>query len=253
MTVHPTIRLLHDVGAATWFGGSLMGATGLNGATALLDDPAERARASTAGWSRWTPVNAAGMLAHVVGAAGLTITDAPRVAGQHGVARSSAVKAGLTAAGLGVGAWSVALNRKMAAAGPVPVESPTEPGAATPPDVSGVQRQLKAVQWLNPLLAGAVIATASWQSEQQRASQLAPGVLKRLPGSLPAPVLVPAVLAAGAALFAAARRRRPSPVDAYPVEAYPVAPVVQHPAPGGGVTDLSTLDEPAGVEPPTDR
>jgi hypothetical protein len=70
MTAHPALRLLHDVGVATWFGGSLMGATGLNGATALLEDPAERSRASTAGWSRWAPVAAAGVASHVVGAAG---------------------------------------------------------------------------------------------------------------------------------------------------------------------------------------
>jgi hypothetical protein len=34
------------------------------------------------------------------------------------------------------------------------------------------------------------------------------------------------------------------------VEAYPAPPVVQHPAPGAGVVDLSTLDTPAGVEDP---
>ena len=252
MTAHPAIRLLHDVGAATWFGGSLMGATGLNGATALLDDPAERARVSTAGWSRWTPVNAAGVAAHVVGAVGLTLTDSPRVLGQSGVMKSSLVKAGVTAAGLGVGAWSVALNRAMAAAGPVPVDGPTDPAARTPSDVASVQRKLKAVQWLNPLLAGAVIAVGSWQSEQQRAAQVAPGVIKRvgqaLPGSGPLAAAAPALgLAAAGAVLVARRRRR---TTASTVDAYPTPPVVQHPAPGSGVVDLSTRDEPAGLDDP---
>ena len=248
MTAHPAIRLLHDVGAATWFGGSLMGATGLNAGTALLEDPAERARASTAGWSRWTPVGAAGVVAHVVGAAGLTLTDSPRVAGQHGVGRSSAVKAAVTAAGLGVSAWSLALNRKMAAAGAVPVQSPTEPGARTPDDVAAVQRQLKLVQWLNPLAAGAIIAAGSWQSEQQRPAQVAGGVVKRVTSAVPSgstALPVVGVLAAAAVLL----RRRASSA-ASKVEAYPAPPVVQHPAPGAGVVDLSTLDEPAGVEEP---
>jgi hypothetical protein len=33
-------RSLHDLGLATWFGGSLMGAVGLNGAAAVVDQPA---------------------------------------------------------------------------------------------------------------------------------------------------------------------------------------------------------------------
>lgn len=236
MTAHPVLRLLHDAGAATWFGGTLAGATGLNAATRQLDDPVERATASTAGWSKWAPVGAAGVLAHLVGAGGLTVTDSPRVAGQHGVARSSAVKAGLTAAGLGVHTWSVVLNRTMAADGDVPVQGPTEPGAGTPSDVDRTQRQLAIVQWLNPLLAGAVIAAGSWQSEQQRTAQVARGTVQRLLGAVPggAALAVPVgVLALGAL---AVRRRRSSQAQ---VEAYPIPPVVQHPAPGPGVVDLN--------------
>lgn len=251
MTAHPAIRLLHDVGAATWFGGSLMGATGLNAATALLDDPAERARVSTAGWSRWAPVAAAGVASHVVGAVGLTVTDSPRVAAQHGVGRSSAVKAAVTAAGLGVSAWSMALNRTMAAAGGVPVHSPTEPGAGTPDDVAATQRQLKVVQWLNPLIAGAIIAAGSWQSEQQRPTQVAGGVLRRATAAVPAAgTLTTALPVVGVLAAAAVLVRRRSQSATSTVEAYPAPPVVQHPAPGDGVVDLSTLDKPAGLEEP---
>lgn len=132
MTTHTPVRLLHDLGAATWFGGSLMGAIGLNGAAAQLDDPTQRARASTAGWSRWAPVGAAAVAAHVIGAGGLAVTDRRRVATQRGVGRSTAVKTALTAAGLGVGAWSTALNRQMAAAGDVPVAGATEASPRTP-------------------------------------------------------------------------------------------------------------------------
>ena len=35
-------RTLHDLGLATWFGGSLMGATGLNGAAAAVEEPTQR-------------------------------------------------------------------------------------------------------------------------------------------------------------------------------------------------------------------
>lgn len=224
MTAHPVIRILHDVGAATWFGGSLMGATGLNAAAALLDDPAQRAKASTAGWSRWAPVNGAAVIAHVIGAAGLTRTDAYRIAGQQGVGRSSAVKTGLTAAGLGVAGWSTLLNRKMAAAGPVPVQGSTEPSAATPQDVAAVQRQLKVVQWLNPLVSGAIIGVAAWQSQQQRTTQVVPGLVKGIPARVP--TAVPVLALAGLAALAAKRRSGSRTT----VEAYP-QPVVPRPAP----------------------
>ena len=35
-------RSLHDLGLAAWFGGSLMGAVGLNGAAAVVDAPTQR-------------------------------------------------------------------------------------------------------------------------------------------------------------------------------------------------------------------
>ena len=228
MNAHPLVRLLHDAGAATWFGGSLMGAVGLNGAAAALDDPTQRARASTAGWSRWAPVAGAGVLAHLIGSAGLTVTDWPRMRTQAGVGRASAVKTALTVAGTGLSVWSAGLNRQMAAAGPVPVQGATEPGAATPAGVAATQQQLKAVQWLNPLVAGAIIGVGSWMSEQQRASQVAPGVVKGVVGALPSrlPVALPAVaaVAIGAAASRAQRQRRAAQTTAYPAPALSAAP-----------------------------
>src|SRR6266487_4238950 len=53
------VRSMHDLGAAAWFGGSLMGAVGLNGASQDAADPADRARLAAAGWARWSPVGAA--------------------------------------------------------------------------------------------------------------------------------------------------------------------------------------------------
>lgn len=241
MSSHPVLHALHDIGAATWFGGSLMGATGLNAAAAQLDDPRERARASTAGWSRWAPVNAAGVAAHLVGATGLLVTDLPRVKAQKGVAKSSAVKTAVTGAALGTAAWSAVLNRKMAAAGAVPVQGATEPSAATPPDVAATQKQLKAVQWLNPLLAGAIVLTKSWQEEQQRTTQVVPGVLKGLPARLPSGRALPVAAAVGTLAVLARRRRRTQPA----IEAYPPPPVVTRPAP---VTTHGTYGPGAGTD-----
>ncbi len=210
MPTHPVIRSLHDLGLAAWTGGSLMGAVGLNAAASSLDDPRLRSRAATAGWSRWAPVNAAAIGAHLVGATGLLVTDWPRVRSQQGVARSSAIKTATTGVGLGVAVWSGLLNRKMDQAGAVPVTGATQAAPGTPPDVARTLRQLKVVQWLNPAVGLALIALADWQSQQQRASEVAKGRVQRLLPARPAPAPVLALAATGAVAVLAARRRRPA-------------------------------------------
>lgn len=60
------LRSLHDVGLAAWFGGSLMGAVGLNGAAQSEGGTWQTtARIASSGWAKWTPVNAAAIAAHL--------------------------------------------------------------------------------------------------------------------------------------------------------------------------------------------
>jgi hypothetical protein len=66
-TDNTVARTLHDLGLAAWFGGSLMGATGVNGAAAVVEDPTQRLRVANSGWARWTPLNLAGIDALVSG------------------------------------------------------------------------------------------------------------------------------------------------------------------------------------------
>jgi len=62
------VRSMHDVGAAGWFGGSLMGAVALNGASKDVSDPAERSKIAVSGWARWAPVAAVAIVVpHRVG------------------------------------------------------------------------------------------------------------------------------------------------------------------------------------------
>jgi hypothetical protein len=82
-------RTLHDLGLAAWFGGSLMGATGVNGAAAAVEDPTQRLRVANSGWARWTPLNLAGIAAHLAGGAVLTGANKGRLAGQQGVAATA--------------------------------------------------------------------------------------------------------------------------------------------------------------------
>jgi ankyrin repeat protein len=181
VTVDNTVsRSLHDLGLATWFGGSLMGAVGLNGAAADVEEPTQRLRVANAGWNRWTPVNLAGIAAHVAGGAVLLRANKGRVAGQQGVAQATVVKTALTGAALAATAWSRALGAKLDQAGEVPVEGGTDSTTDTPEDVAKAQRQLKVLQWVIPALTGAVLVLNARMGEQQRPAQVTGGLLGRL-------------------------------------------------------------------------
>ena len=177
-------RSLHDVGLAAWFGGSLNGAIGVNGAAADVDDPRQRARVANAGWARWTPVNLAAIAAHLAGGAVILNANKGRTATQQGVAGWTTAKMGLTAAALGATAYSRVLGQRMMNAGDVPVEGGTSPSAATPPEVEKAQRQLNLLQWAIPALTGAMLVANARMGEQQRPQEVASGLVQRLiPGA----------------------------------------------------------------------
>ena len=173
-------RSLHDLGLAAWFGGSLMGAVGLNGATAQVEEPKQRLRVANAGWNRWTPINLAGIAAHLAGGTVLLTANKGRVTTQQGVATATMIKTALTGAALAATAWSRALGAKLDQAGEVPVEGGTDPGGETPEDVARAQRQLKVLQWVIPALTGAILVVNARMGEQQRPAQVSGGLLGRL-------------------------------------------------------------------------
>lgn len=173
-------RAVHDLGLAAWFGGSLMGAIGLNGASKEVSDPKQRARVANAGWSKWTPANAAAIGSYLVGGAILVVGNKERVVGQKGVASTSLAKVGLTALSLGATAYARALGEKLISSGDVPVEDGTTPTSQTPEEVAKSQKQLKILQWVIPAHVAALIAISSKMGEQQRPSQVSEGLRKRL-------------------------------------------------------------------------
>jgi hypothetical protein len=177
---NPASRSLHDLGLAAWFGGSLMGAVGLNGAAAQVEEPKQRLRVANSGWDRWTPVNLVGIAAHLAGGTVLLAANKGRVAGQQGVGRATLVKTALTGAALAATAWSRALGAKLDQAGEVSVEGGTDPSGETPEDAAKAQRQLKVLQWVIPALTGAVLVVNARMGEQQRPAQVTGGLLGRL-------------------------------------------------------------------------
>jgi hypothetical protein len=180
-------RSLSEVGLAAWFGGSLMGAVGVNGAASEVDPLEQRARVANAGWSRWTPVNAAAIGAHLVGSVVLTGANKGRIVGQKNVASTAIAKTAVTAGALAATAYARVLGQKMISAGDVPVEGGTDPSAQTPPEVAAAQRKLNVMQWTIPALTGALLVMDALMGEQQRPSQAASGFVQRLlPDSLAA-------------------------------------------------------------------
>lgn len=177
---HTALRSMHDLGLAAWFGGSLMGALGVNGAAAQVPDTHQRLPVASAGWARWTPVNAAAIGAHLVGAAGELVTESPRMMAQSGVGRMSAIKTMLTVAALGVTGYSRLLGMKLEKAGGPPVEGATEPNHETPRQVANCQRQMKLLQWAIPAITGALIVITAYAGEQQKPGQVARGMLGRM-------------------------------------------------------------------------
>jgi len=172
-------RSLHDVGLAAWFGGTLANAVALNSAAAQTDD-FDSGRVANTGWDRWTPVNAAAIGAHLAGSVGQLGANKGRLAAQQGVGTMSVVKTVLTAAALGVTAYSRVLGRRVSEQQHVPVESGTESSAATPAEVASAQKQLAALQWAVPAITGALVVVSAFAGEQQRDSEVKKGVLGRL-------------------------------------------------------------------------
>jgi hypothetical protein len=174
------LRSLHDTGLAAWFGGSLMGAVGLNRAAAEADDPTERLHISSVGWNRWAPVNLAAIGAHLIGATGILVSERRRVAAQKGVGAMSAAKTALTLAALGATAYSRMLGKKMEQANGTPVAGTTEPDRATPEDVAAAQRQQRVAQWAVPVFTGALLTVSSFAGEQQKPGSVVRGIGARI-------------------------------------------------------------------------
>ncbi|MGW7056107.1 hypothetical protein [Streptomyces sp. NPDC054887] len=193
------LRSLHDVGLAAWFGGSLMGAVGLNGAARKTGgDEMSTARIASAGWAAWTPVNAAAIGAHLVGGAGVLGANSARVAYQQGVAASTVAKLVLTGAALAATAYTRVLGKKVElASSPDPAD--VERAAEHPVELDQAQRRLMVLQWAIPALTAGVLVLNALHGEQQRPEQQRLGMMRRAASPL---------VAAGGTGMAAVRRAR---------------------------------------------
>ncbi|CAQ01025.1 hypothetical protein ACR8AL_13390 [Clavibacter sepedonicus] len=162
------IRSMHDLGLAAWFGGSLMGAVGLNGAAAAAKQPQERLRLSSIGWAKWAPVQLAALGAHAVGGLGLIYANKGRLAAQGEARSNTKVKAVLTIAAAGTTLYSALVGGRMAKHADEAPQGTTEPGAGVSDELASAQKQQKLLQWAIPALTAVLVVLAAQQGEQQR-------------------------------------------------------------------------------------
>jgi hypothetical protein len=182
MTRDTVSRALHDIGLSAWFGGTLANAVALNPAAASADSPSDTGAVANTGWDRWTPVNAAAIGLHLAGSIGQIGGNAGRISAQQGVGSMALTKTALTAAALGVTAYSRVLGRKVSQHQDVPAESGTQPAAGTPDEVAKAQKQLALLQWVVPALTGSVVLISAYAGEQERPSEVKKGLAQRLVG-----------------------------------------------------------------------
>ncbi len=173
------LRTLHDLGLAAWFGGSLMGTIGLNGAAESEGGTdITTARIASAGWARWVPVNAVAIGAHLIGGTGLLAANSARVKYQEGVAASTVAKTALTGAALAATAWTRVLGKKVELASSADPEDQAR-AARHPVNLKQAEKHLALAQWTVPLLTAGLIALNALHGEQQRPSQQKQGLLQQ--------------------------------------------------------------------------
>ena len=172
-------RSLHDVGLAAWFGGTLANAVALNPASAEAGSDKATGAVANAGWDRWTPVNAAAIGAHLIGSIGQLGANKARVSQQQGVAGMSVLKTSLTAAALGVTAYSRALGKIVSQGGATPSKKATKPSKRARGEIAVAQERLDQLQWVIPAITGALVVISSYAGEQQRPAEVQRGLVEK--------------------------------------------------------------------------
>jgi hypothetical protein len=154
-------RAAHDLGLATWFGGTMFGKFALNPSVRAISERRERGKVLNAAWNGYNVLNAAGLGAAAVGWAGARLTEANPVRLSTTENVLSIAKDGLMAAAVVTGVVNGVQGARLARQardGAVPVETGTDPAAETPQKAAGIQRSLDVLGNVNIGVGAALIA-----------------------------------------------------------------------------------------------
>ena len=149
-------RIVHNLGFATWFGGTLFGQIALNPSVSRISDRSERGRVLNESWGRFNAVNSPALAATLLSwRLGSLREDAelraPLLARLKNLLLGGAAVNSIASAILG------ARIAKQASEGATPVESGTQPAPETPEEAALSQRLLRVTSASTlALLAGAI-------------------------------------------------------------------------------------------------
>lgn len=185
---HVVAQAVHDLGAALWFGGAVMGVAGVNKSGNDLRDGLDKVRVAGSAWQRFAPAEWAGIGAVLLAGTQLTRASAGRLALQHGRARAGATKAAVAVLGAGATGYAAysgsrisQLTEQAASRGQrVDVQDASTPNAGTPAEVAAWQKRQRVVQYLVPLLSGANIVLNAYLVQTYRPGATARGLVRRL-------------------------------------------------------------------------
>jgi hypothetical protein len=181
-------QAVHDLGAALWFGGSVMGVAGVNKSGADLRDGLDKIRVAESAWRRFAPAQWLGIGAVMVAGSRLTWESKGRLVVQYGLGRAGAAQAALAVAGAaatGFAAWSgnrigQLAERAESRGDEVDTEDATIPNDRTLPEIAVWQRRQRVAQYVVPALAGANIVINAYLTQQYRPGVTAVNIFRRI-------------------------------------------------------------------------
>lgn len=171
-----TAKITHNLGLATWFGGSLFGQIALNPTVESISDKSERGRVTSEGWGRFNAVSIPSIAATLVtwrlnGLRDDAELRAPGLTRLKDVLLGGAAFNGIMSGILG------ARLASQAAGGKVPIQSGLKPSRETPEAAASSQRWISFFGTGATTLAAAVIAVSGIIETQHPKPR---GVLSRL-------------------------------------------------------------------------
>ncbi len=185
---HAVAQAVHDLGAALWFGGTVMGVAGVNKSGSDLTQGIDRIRVANSAWSRFAPAQWAGIGATMIAGLQLTRVGGRRIALQQGFGSVGALKAAITVAGAAASAYAAYSGSKIgklaeeahARGEAIEVQDASIPTERTLPEIAKWQRRQRVTQYVVPALAAANIVCGSYLVQSYRAGATARGVVRRL-------------------------------------------------------------------------
>lgn len=164
MTTYSTsVRALHLVTNAAWFGGSLMGAVGLNPAAREGDTDKERAEIADTGWRRWGRVQGAAVGLHVLSGLAIVADNRRRATAHPPTLVSVVLKTTLTGVAL---AASAAAYRDGARLGEARERASDDLAARR--DAGELEGRMRWLQWATPATTAGLLVLDAHLGEQQR-------------------------------------------------------------------------------------